>query len=111
MTVLEVLIAFFLPSVSVAMKKGLSSKVPDRAAAPVVRSHPRRHPRHLRRHSALRDPILQSQVDEGDAGDLVPLRLDEPVTNCEGEPIDVGGEHDSVDLLGPACTGLVHDGL
>jgi len=58
-----------------------------------------------------RDRVLQSQVDEGDAVDLVPLRLDEPVSNGEGEPVDVGGEHDSVDLLGPAGTRLVHDGL
>ncbi len=95
MTGLEVLIAFFLPSVSVAMKKGLSSTVPDRAAAPVVRSHPRRHPEHLVVTQRSGNPILQRQVDEGDAGDLVPLRLDEPVANGEGEPVDVGGEHDS----------------
>ncbi len=53
MTVLEVLIAFFLPPVSVAMKKGLSSKGPDCAAAPAVRTHPRRHLRHLCRHPGV----------------------------------------------------------
>jgi len=50
LTVLEVLITFFLPPVSVAMKQGPNSPVPDRAAAPVVRTHP---PRHLRRHPGV----------------------------------------------------------
>ena len=42
--------------------------------------------------------LLQSQVGDGDAVDLVPLGLDEPVSSGEGEPVDVGGEHDGVDL-------------
>jgi len=52
MTVLEVLIAFFLPPVSVAMKKGLSSKVLI-ALLLQLWTHPRRHLRHLRRHQGV----------------------------------------------------------